>query len=163
MPAQVPATAAVGSTLPVSVLATDDQGGTVTARASVTVYGNGALLVQAFDDSQGLPCTDQAGIATVEGGAAQALDGNGRAALATALPQDWIVVQKPGFTPVWRSTALTAGAVQTAVSARLTPLAPSQRADGGAFTGSFGGGVLSLSLPGAAADRPGPAAGGGGG
>ena len=151
--ARIPANAAIGAVIPVSVLARDDQGSTVTARAGVTVYGAGALLVQAFDDSQGLPCSDLAASATLEGGPGQALDGNGRAALATALPQNWIRLQKPGFTQVWRSAALTVGATQTAVSARLTPLASAQAAGSAAFSGSFGGGALQLSLP-AGALRP---------
>ena len=124
-----------------------DQGATVTARTSVSVYASGALVVQAFDDRLGLPFTDQTGTATVEGGASQTLDGSGRAALATALPQNWLLLQKPGFSPVWRSAALTVGATQTAVSARLTPLGTSQSSDGTTTSGTFGGNALQLALP----------------
>ena len=145
--AQVPASAPVGSSLAVSALGTDDQGATVTARTSVSVYASGALVVQAFDDRLGLPFTDQTGTATVEGGASQTLDGSGRAALATALPQNWLLLQKPGFSPVWRSAALTVGATQTAVSARLTPLGTSQSSDGTTTSGTFGGNALQLALP----------------
>jgi hypothetical protein len=143
--AQVPGDAAVGSRILVEALATDAQGEQVTARAYVTVYGLGALLVEAYDDSLGLLL--KAGLATVEGGESLALDGSGKAALRTALPQNWIKVSQTGFTPVWRAAGMQVGGVQSVVDARLTPLVVGQAASAASFTGSFGKGALALTFP----------------
>lgn len=143
--AQVPADAVVGSRIPIEVLATDAEGEQVTARTTVTIYGQGALLVEAYDDAQGLPLKE--GQALVEGGEAQTLDATGKAALRTALPQNWIKVSRSGFTPVWRPASLQVGGVQAVVDARLTPLAVNQPITVGAFTGQFGKGALSVAFP----------------
>lgn len=145
--AQVPADAAVGGRMSVEALGTDDEGAIVTARTSVAVYGQGALMVEAYDDRLGLPFTDRTATAAVEGGETQALDARGRAALSTALPQSWVKVTKPGFTPVWRAAGLTVGALQAVVDARLTALEPARSAGPSGLTGPFGGGALNLSVP----------------
>lgn len=145
--AQVPADAAVGGRMSVEALGTDDEGATVTARTSVAVYGQGALMVEAYDDRLGLPFMDRTATAAVEGGERQALDARGRAALSTALPQSWVKVTKPGFTPVWRAAGLTVGALQAVVDARLTGLEPARSAGPSGLTGPFGGGALNLSVP----------------
>lgn len=90
--AQVPTDALPGSQILVEALGTDDQGETVLARAFVNVYGAGALTVETFDDRKGLLITD-GGAASLEGGLSsesQALDSHGRAALATAMAQNWV-------------------------------------------------------------------------
>lgn len=143
--AQVPGEAPVGSRILVEALGTDAEGETVTARAYVTVYGQGALLVEAYDDSLGLPLKE--GTAQVEGGESQALDAKGMAALRTALPQNWIKVLRAGYSPVWRSAGLQVGGVQATVDARLTPLSSTQPASSSPFQGQFGKGALDLRFP----------------
>ncbi len=142
--ATVPADAVVGTKLSVEAVATDIQGEVVTARTFVTVYGQGALLAEAFDDRTGLLLKE--GVATVEGGESRPLDSTGRATLATALPTSWVLVEKAGMTPVWRSAGLKVGGVEAIADARLTPLDPAQAAGPGAFTGGFGK-ALTLTLP----------------
>jgi len=143
--AQVPADAVVGSRILVEALATDGEGEQVTARTYVTVYGQGALLVEAYDDRLGLLLKE--GLAAVEGGEVQALNATGKAALRTALPQNWILVSRTGYTPVWRPAGLQVGGVQSVVDARLTPFAEGQAASTGTFTGRFGQGTLELTFP----------------
>lgn len=145
--AVVPADAVVGDRISLEAVGTGVEGATVTARMYVTVFGSGALMVEAYDDRLGLPLTDKTAVAAVEGGESQILDGHGRAALATALPQNWIKVSKPGFTPVWRSAALQVGGVQSLVDARLTSMEKTQDVDTSGFTGEFGGGTLKLAVP----------------
>lgn len=143
--AQVPGDATVGSRILVEALATDAEGEQVAARTYVVVYGQGALLVEAYDDQQGLPLKE--GQVAVEGGESQVLDGTGKVALRTALPQNWIKVSRSGYTPVWRPAGLQVGGVLAAVDARLTPLAESQPVAMGPFTGRFGKGALALAFP----------------
>lgn len=145
--ALVPADAVVGSRINLEAVGTGTEGATVTARAYVTVFGSGALMIEAYDDRLGLPLADKTAIAFVEGGESQTLDEHGRAALATALPQNWIKVSKAGFTPVWRSAALQVGGIQSLVDARLTPMEKSQDMEASGFTGEFAGGALKLSIP----------------
>lgn len=143
--AQVPGDATVGSRILVEALATDAEGEQVAARTYVVVYGQGALLVEAYDDQQGLPLKE--GQVAVEGGESQILDATGKVALRTALPQNWIKVSRSGYTPVWRPAGLQVGGVLAAVDARLTPLAESQPVAMGPFTGRFGKGALALAFP----------------
>ncbi|MBI3132603.1 MAG: Ig-like domain-containing protein [Acidobacteria bacterium] len=142
--ATIPADALVGSKLLVEALATDLQGEQVTARTSVTVYGQGALLVEAFDDRTGLLLKE--GVATVEGGESRPLDASGRATLATALPTSWVQIQKAGMVPVWRLAGLKVGGVEAVVDARLTPMDAAQSAGPASFVGTFAK-VLTLTLP----------------
>lgn len=148
--AVVPADAVVGDRISLEAVGTGVEGATVTARMYVAVFGSGALMIEAYDDRLGLPLTDKTAMAAVEGGESQTLDAQGRAALATALPQNWIKVSKPGFTPVWRSAALQVGGVQSLVDARLTSMEKAQDVDTSGFTGEFGSGTLKLAIPGGA-------------
>ncbi len=145
--AVVPSDAVVGSRISLEAVGTGVEGATATARTYVTVFGAGALMIEAYDDRLGLPFTDKTATAAVEGGESQTLDEHGRTALATALPQNWIKVLKTGFTPVWRSAALQVGGVQSLVDARLTPIGKPQDVDASGFTGAFGGGTLTLTIP----------------
>jgi hypothetical protein len=145
--ALVPADAVVGSRINLEAVGTGAEGATVTARAYVTVFGSGALMIEAYDDRLGLPLADKTATASVEGGESQTLDEHGRAALATALPQNWIKVSKAGFTTVWRSAALQVGSAQSLVDARLTPMEKAQDVGASGFTGEFAGGALNLSIP----------------
>jgi hypothetical protein len=148
--ALVPADAVVGSAIAVEALGTDDQGATVTARTAVSVYGQGALMVEGYDDALGLPLTDEKTTVTVDGvpaAQAQTLDAHGRAALPTALPQNWIRVSKAGYTSLWRSASLQVGGVQAVADARLTKLADTRDVDGASFQGDFAQGLLHVTLP----------------
>jgi hypothetical protein len=143
--AQVPAEALPGSRILVEAVGTDDQGETVLAR----VYGSGALTVEAYDDRKGLRILD-GGTATLEDAATpevQALDPKGRAALATALPTNWVKVSKPGYSTVWRSAGLVVGGVQAVADVRLTPLEASQISEGGPLRLHAAEGALILELP----------------
>ena len=144
--ALVPADAVVGSQISVEALGTDVEGETVLARTYVTVYGQGALVLEAYDDRLGLPLTDMTAKASLEGGESQPFDAHGRAALATALPQNWVKVEKVGFTPVWRSAGLTIGSAQNVMGARLTKLEDGKDADASGFHGEFAGGALKVDL-----------------
>jgi hypothetical protein len=144
--ALVPMDALVGSKLLVEAFGKDIEGETVTARTYVTVLGAGILVVEAYSDRTGLALTG--GTASVEGTSAAApLDDSGRAALPTALPQNWLRIEKPGHSPVWRSAALQVGGVAAVVDARLTPLETGQEAGPTSFNGTFADGGFKVTFP----------------
>ncbi len=140
--ALVPADALTGTQIPVEAIAVSDQGESVTAKSQVTVFMQGALLVEAYDDRRSLPLVS--GLATILGGGSQPLDSRGRAVLPTAMAHNWIKVTKEDHAPVWRTAAVRVESSQGAIDARLTPLVEGGAIGAGVFDRAFGGDQLRL-------------------
>ena len=120
LPLAVPAGAAVGQTVVVTVTATDRAGNVTTVNRGVRVAGDGAIVGQVLSDRTGLPV---AGATVTMGTVIRPTDAQGRYTLPTSASSVVLTATQAGMTSVTRGVAVAADTGTVPVDARLTPLA----------------------------------------